>query len=589
MSLHRLVPILLIFYACGVSAQEPASDGSISPDAVLNSDAVTSLDSPQTRIVTRSDLVLAPVVLTNKKGKPVVGLPVSAFHLEQDGKEQKIAVFEEVTTDNQTPNVEKQASEPDVTNFALDRSHQWRVTIVILDMLNTPFLRQGAAQKALIKYLSTSISRDEPTALFGLNSSGLHQLHPFTTDTAVLISALKRVNTQYTTGDASESQAEADSTFSAASSDSTTNSIAEFMQSVDEVIAANYQRDATRMTLEAFNQIAQAYKAVPGRKTLIWATGGFPFMIDDPQTFNRMGLDLVDEYQKTWRTLISSNVAVYPIDAKGLVNNTYSAAYNTASSTSSGSSGAPSLGFGKYTSIIPYDKNLQQKDTMRSIASATGGRACLDTNELEKCFANAIDDSRTYYMLGFYLQNENRKPGWRKLKVKVDVSGARIRARGGFYVSSPSEDTTAFRQEQFSQAFLSPIAYTGVRLKARILGENLKGSGNTSQTGKQSAKQLASFLLTLPADNFVLDATKSDNLDLEVVAIAFDKDGNVAGRNGHSVYVKLVPGKLETFKKTGLSLQLDMALASGSYELKFAVRDNSTGQIGTVFLPYEMK
>ncbi len=366
--------------------------------------------------------------------------------------------------------------------------------------------------------------------------------------------------------------------------------MAQFLQDTDAIIAAFYQRDATRTTLAAFNQIAQAYKAVPGRKTLIWASGGFPFMIDDPQSFGRMGMDMAEEYEKTWRTLISANVAVYPIDAQGLVNDTFSAENQSITlGSATGSSGGPPTR-GRYSSPIRYDRHMEQQETMRSVASATGGKACVDSNGLQKCFEDAVDDSRTYYMLGFYLQDENRKPGWHKLKVKVDQSGAHIRAREGFYIPSPADEKPSARLKQLNEAVMSPIAYTGVRLRVRAMDDTQAGGVQVVQSGKQSPKRIASFLLTMPADNFVLDSAAPNSLDLEVVGVAFDsKSGKAVNQSGHSISVKLNTDRLDSFKKTGLRIREVIDLAPGKYEVKFAVRDNSTGEVGTVFLPYVMK
>ena len=369
----------------------------------------------------------------------------------------------------------------------------------------------------------------------------------------------------------------------------------EFLQQTDDLIAAYYTRDTIQRTLAAFKQIAEAFKAVPGRKTLIWATGGFPFMIDDPLSFNRMGVDMVDEYEKTWRTLIAANVAVYPVDVVGLMNSYYTSTYNSASSSSSSSSSTStstsygeSRGFPMRSTTIPYDQRHEQQETMRSIASSTGGRACIDSNGLEKCFSDAVDDSRTYYMLGFYLQNGDSKAGWRKLKVKADVNGAHVRAREGFYVASPTEDTPANRRKQINDALLSPIAYTGVRLRVRPLTE-ASGPSNAAQAEKQSAKRNSSFIVTIAADNFSIDPTKTNTLDLEVAAVAFDGKGDPVSQDAHSVSLQLKAESLSTFNKTGLRIGEVLDLAPGKYQMKFAVRDNSTGQMGTVIIPYEAK
>jgi hypothetical protein len=225
---------------------------------------------------------------------------------------------------------------------------------------------------------------------------------------------------------------------------------------------------------------------------------------------------------------------------------------------------------------------------MRSIASSTGGRACIDSNGLEKCFSDAVDDSRTYYMLGFYLQGGDSKPGWRKLKVKADVSGARVRAREGFYVASAAEDTPANRRKQINDALVSPIAYTGVRLKVRPLTE-ANGTANAAQADKQGGKRNTSFIVTIAADNFAIDPSKTNTLDLEVAAAAFDGKGNPVSQDAHSVSLQLKPERLSDFNKTGLRIGEVLDLAPGKYQMKFAVRDNSTGQMGTVIVPYEAK
>jgi hypothetical protein len=74
--------------------------------------------------------------------------------------------------------------------------------------------------------------------------------------------------------------------------------MSDFMQDLSDTAAANYQRIATRETLVAMTQLAHALQAIPSRKTLIWASAGFPFTIDDPRSFARQGDDLQTEYQE---------------------------------------------------------------------------------------------------------------------------------------------------------------------------------------------------------------------------------------------------------------------------------------------------
>jgi hypothetical protein len=238
---------------------------------------------------------------------------------------------------------------------------------------------------------------------------------------------------------------------------------------------------------------------------------------------------------------------------------------------------------------MPYDQHEEQQASMRAFANATGGRPCLNSNGLEKCFADAVDDSRTYYLLGFYLRPDDRKPGWRKLKVQVAASGAHLRARGGFYVSAPAEDTPLTRHKQLSDALLSQVSYTGMRLRASALDEDAQEPASGTPDPAKTARRPAYFKLSIPADNFTLDRIKSGALNLEVAVVAFDRKWKPADQDSHSVNVRLNTVKLEEFLQAGIMFRMGLNLAPGSYQLRFAVRDNVTGQIGTVQLPFERK
>jgi VWFA-related protein len=137
------------------------------------------------RLAARSDLVLVPVIVTDRTGRHIPGLEKDAFRLEENGKAQNVAVFKEITTEK--PARSAASARPDTfSNFVLRDPFPWRITIVVLDMINTPWMRQIDAKEQLTNYLLRSINRDEPMALFGLSGNGLRQLHPFTTDTKVL-------------------------------------------------------------------------------------------------------------------------------------------------------------------------------------------------------------------------------------------------------------------------------------------------------------------------------------------------------------------------------------------------------------------
>jgi VWFA-related protein len=534
--------------------------------------------SPTTTIVSRTELVLVPVVVTDKSGKHIQGISKDAFRIEENGKEQKVATFEELQTGTVRPSVRVEEIQG-YSNFALRDSHPYRVTIIVLDLLNTPYLAQTEAKRQLVKYLSRSLRRDEPTALFGLNRKGLHQLVSFTTDPMVLMAAMRKVRGEISQGEVNDSSMEKMDELTASMQDSSNQAaqqIADFMNDAEATIAAFQQRQAITETLESFNQIARAYSAVPGRKTLIWASAGFPFMIDDPQSFARMGLDMAQDYEATWRSLMSANIAVYPVDVQGLVNSDFQTG-GRMSATRSGFRGSGSL---NSQMRMPYDRHQQQVMSLRAFADSTGGRACANDNDLASCFARAVEDSSAYYMLGFYLSPDDRAPGWRKLKVKVAAEGAHVHAREGFYVSGAESNSPEQRRKATDLAITSPVEFTGVHFAVVPLPpapDAPKPQPGSKITGK--------YHLVLKAADFYIDRQNNNAFDLDIALIAFDKKGNVTGNSGKEIRANLKPETLARISERGLGVTEKIDFAPETTHLKVVLRDNGTGRIGTVNVP----
>ena len=536
------------------------------------------------KLSAHANLVLVPVIVTNKSGEHVSGLQREGFHIEENGKVRSVSVFEETKTEKLVPGRKDAASEG-YSNFIPGDEHAWRLTMVVLDMINTPWMRQLEAKKQLIDYLLRSAARDEPMAIFGLNSSGLHQLHPFTTDTKVLVDALQKLKLSLSseertqppdefTNDPSEEQDSWDEE----------QLMSDFMQDLSDTAAANYQRIATRQTLVAMTQLAHALQAIPGRKTLIWATAGFPFTIDDPQSFARQGDDLQAEYADAWRALDTANIAVYPVDLNELDFNTKNLPSANSRLTSRQINNIRGTNGLKSAMQLPYDKGSQQRLTLHAFADTTGGRACVTVEELEKCFTEAVDDSRAYYLLGYYLGGDTQ-PGWRKLKVKVAGDGLHVRYRSGFYVAPQIQDSADLRRQQLVDALASPVPYTGLRLNARLV----QPASNPPATSGPEQKRPAEFMLGVMGNSLTIDREKGNAIDLEVITLAFDDKGKSVGSATQAITTGLKPERLQNILQTGVGIPERFDLPPGKYEVKFAVRDNLSGLLGTVSVPIELK
>lgn len=535
----------------------------------------------------RTQLVLVPVVVTDKNGHHLGGLPRAAFKVEEHGHAQEVTTFEEVQTVAPAVRLRSSLSAEGRANFAFDKTQSWRVTMVVMDLLNTPYLYQHEGKQQLIAFLAKSLQREEPTTLFGLDRNGLRQLHSFTTDTGVLIAALKKLQGQEGPDEAGEEEAAMVKTAADRISGGIgiggglSQQLADFMNDTVARSNALQERRTIAITLTAMQQIAHAYAAIPGRKTMIWVTGGFPFVIDDPQAFARLGTEMVEMYKETWRDLLAANIAVYTVDVTGAAGSIGETGKQKPSDHLRAIM-RPPTGHRSDNPATPYDKSAQKLQTLISFADATGGVACLGTDDLEHCFARAVEDSRAYYMLGYYLAPDDQKPGWRKLKVKVAADGARVRAREGFYVSKPVEETPQLRQQQMVEALLSPVEFTGVPVKMRELPSNAGAKPTAGKTAHE-------FEVAVLGSSIVVDTRNGNAVDLSVVSVAFTANGKNAGQSERYVLTKLSPEALVKIRKSALGMTQSLELAPGRYELRTVVRDNLRGEIGSVEYPLEIR
>jgi VWFA-related protein len=539
-------------------------------------------------------LVLVPTLVTDKSGNHISGLKQEDFTVLENGAEQKIATFEEITSD---PRRLSRPRNPNEFNNALaGGASARRVTLMVLDLINTPFLDQANARKELLKYLAQSVDQREPTGLYTLTRSGVQVVHDFTSDPRILVAALHVVRgdsyemvdsdetTEAITGTASpDGNSGAPSGASSKSGGSSKGNSqaavqgeAQKLQSMMEDSELNFksfeQRLAITYTLDGLQTVAQALAGVPGRKSLIWASGGFPFNVSD----NTMQLapagrdtlaDVLPLYERTWQLLNDAEISLYPVDVKGL----------QVVSMPSASLRNP----GKNYSRHMQNRQFDTQSSFLTFASMTGGRAYFGSNDLEKGFREAVNDSAEYYMLGYYIDRAQTKPGWRKLTVKAKREHVEVRARSGFFVTNATIDPESSRNNDISSALQSPLDYTSLPLVARW---------SKIEPGKEPGKKHVTYEMRLAPDAGVINDADNNHVALDFVAMAKTPEGKAVDHPmGQKVDVHLTPERLLAIRQQGVVYRDALDLAPGEYTVRFVVRDDLSGRTGSVAAPLKVE
>jgi VWFA-related protein len=525
--------------------------------------AYTSFGQSQPRenkkpvIAAHSEVVLVPAVVTDHSGAHVSDLKQGDFTVLENGHQQKIAFFHHIQANAATTDEPAPAAPNEFTNKTETLSE--RSTILVFDLLNSSITEQSNARDELMKFLSESPQLGQPICLLAFDSYGITLLHDFTKDPALLAEALKKTKRHRSPKDGPTDANPLESVYrgvegwnslSASRSNAARQGRDDMLRYFTENQAASLG-ERTWLTLEALREIGQAYSGIPGRKSLIWATGGFPFEMGDASHFGSYERALLPAYEDAWRTLARGNIAVYPLDVEDLVNPAFVAP----------NSGQP---LPKHIGITSDVGKLE------SFAESTGGKLCNRQTSALGCFNAAVDDSSDYYLIGFYQSSGDSNPGWRKLSVKVSRPGLQVRSRSGYYFRAP-QDESVKRKEDIQLALASPLDFTAIRFTVRV-------TGITDVNDKKSV----GFTFLIPAGAIIVDESDNNHVSLDFAALAQKPDGTLMeGGLSQALDGHIKPEGVTALNSRGLSFPASIELPSGEYSVRFVIRDNLAGQVGS--------
>jgi VWFA-related protein len=532
-----------------------------------------------TVLKTITRLVVVDVVVTDNKGGPVADLAADNFTLLEDGKPQKIRVFNfQHPTPGQTPPAALTASlklPPNVfTNVPRYDIHN-TLNVVLLDALNTKSLNQAYVRDQMIKYLEKMPS-DQPIAVYGLTTK-LRILQDFTTDPSILKNLIKSLNSKSSpllndpTGNG-EAPLFAPGVFESMPQQMQQSIIAFEQEST------NAQTDIrVTYTLSALKAIARSLAGYPGRKNLIWLSEAFPLSISPTQDLDGSGFsntsfrDYGPDIAQTADALMNAQVAVYPVDAQGLVGSSFFSASNKGTDKF----GRSVTRGGRMGQTLSNESSelANNHSSMQELAERTGGKAFYNRNDIDAAIGHSIDDGSTYYTLAYYPENKNWDGKFRKISVKVNRSGTKVRNRLGYFASDPKG---GFDQKQRDTAFAEALD-----LDFPISTGLLFEAGVVQPSAKTQNKLMINFAVDPHAINF---ERRDDGLQHASVGCAvhiYSEKGKSVRTEMNGINAALKP---DTFQKvlTGrFPCQDKIDLAPGNYILRLGVIDNATGLLGT--------
>ena len=407
--------------------------------------ALAQTSPPAASLTTGTKIVILDVVVTDSKQNPVHNLSASDFTVFEDNAPQHIKSFDEHSAASAKTEPPLDLPPGNFTNYTSVPADA-PLNVLLLDTLNTPNDAQIYVRNQIRLFLKKS-PPNVPIAIFGL-SSRLWLLQPFTADPRLLQAAVDHKTPRTSplmdnaaTGDKTDSLSEKMVEAKAA----VNPYVVQRMQQFEAQQSSDNLQNRARYTLDAMNQLARYLSGLPGRKNLIWFSGSFPISIlPDSNLLNPFAIagDNSDKFRQTTALLANSQVAVYPIDARGL------APTSVYSVEDSGRQYDPTLdpNQGRNQDVFTNHlndsirKNADDNSTMLQMAEQTGGHAFLNTNGLADAVTQAIAAGANYYTLTYTPTDITDDGRFRGIKLKLRRDGLTLAYRRGYYADAPKNN-----------------------------------------------------------------------------------------------------------------------------------------------------
>jgi VWFA-related protein len=583
-----LLPFLCAAGVCQEKSQPQSRPSQQEPPAVL-------------KVTTR--LVTVDVVARDRHGNPVRDLTANDFNIsEQAGShrdQQKIASFRVLDRAMaKAPDSEKAALQLPAgvyTNLVTTKNLSAPPTILLVDGLNTDATTQLQVRQKMVRLLASAPS-DVPMAVF-LLSRELRLLQSFTTDTKLLHAAADRaLSLEATNLQAKDAR---DDTLSHSSlleqmagaegqsdipgepppPDSNSNALLAMralqLQRFEREQYAETMDIRVKLTFDALRMIARHVSGYPGRKNLIWLSSAFPLAITPDANLSMVakfsgmrnyGADMT----AVASALTDAQIAVYPVDPRGMETQ---ALFDP---ESRGKSNPFSEGA---TLNRESTVRFSTQESMQNLAQQTGGKVCLNDNDLSECVKRAIDDSSSYYELSYYPTDKNWHGEFRRISVKTVRPGVQLSFREGYFARE-ADATISAKDAKDTDAHLSQAACNDFLTATSILVE-------ASALPPDQPGQTKYFLVIDPnALSFGAPDGGVRNVQIELATCMFNARGLPLQYNRQSIGQKFTETEYQSIKAHGVSHTISFVPKPETARIRLLVCDTRTGMIGSVDLPY---
>ena len=501
------------------------------------------------------ELVIEAVVVKDKQGNPIHGLTAKDFILTEDNVPQTIKFCEhqdlaEIAKplppskrSEENVKIYKQLSREKIAPETMDKERykNRRLLALYFDMSAMMPADQLRALQAAQQFIRTQMTSVDLVAIMRYNSGSVDILQDFTDNRDRLLSILETMIV-------GEGQDSAEDVSDASSSDTG----AAFGQDDSEFNIFNTDRQ-----LSALQTAAKMLGNLNEKKSLIYFAGGMRLN----------GVDNQAQMHATVDAAIKAGVSFWPIDARGLV------AEAPLGDATQGSQGNQGVYTGAAANTVRANFQYSQ-DTLYSLAADTGGKALLDSNDLDRGIVQAQDAVSDYYIIGYYTTNPAKNGRFRRVKITLNQSlEAKLDYRQGYYADKEfSKFTAVDKERQLEDALMLEDPVTDLSIAMEIDHFQLN-----------RAEYFVPIIVKIPGRELALAKRGgAEHTLIDFVGEIKDLVGGTTVTNVRDfVNIKLSDATAAELAHRPIEYDAGFTLLPGKYMIKFLARDDETGRIGT--------
>jgi VWFA-related protein len=495
-----------------------------------------------------SDLVLTNVVVRDAKtGEVVKGLKQSDFSVYENGKEQHIDTFDFESVDMATP-----LNEATVSGLAVGPSgngpkavvvakpedlRNHRLIVLFFDLTSMQPEDLDRSVQAAQAFLRTRMQPADLVALVSLGDT-LTVDQDFTADKNALINEVGVYNGTESTGFAAGATANSNQV------EDTTG------YTPDE---SEYNDLNTDRELFALRAVSQSLEKINEKKSLLYFSGGI----------TRDGIENQASLRAAINAAVRANLSIYSVDTRGLQAIGPMGDASTGSLRGNGASNGGAL-------TNNMNANFASQEVMATLSSDTGGKSFFDSNDFAPAFAQVQKDTSAYYAIGFHSSNPARDGKYRKLAIKVKVPGVKLEYRQGYYAPADFKHSgREDREQELTDQLASDLPATDMAMYLDAMYFRLDEN-----------RYYMPVSLLVPGSQipFVKGGDK-DKATLDILGEIIDEVKRPIGHVRETVKLNLDPTL--NARQKNIQYTTSFNLPPGKYQVKFVVRENQTGRMGS--------